>query len=101
MQVERIEASRGHLPWLATRAIAILAFIFGALAAVPASAATLDRIRDSGSIKLGYLADARPFSFRNEAGAADGYAVALCQQVADKVKKGLALPNLRVEWVPV
>jgi len=101
MQVERIEASRGHQPWLATRAIAILALIFGALAAVPASAATLDRIRDSGSIKLGYLADARPFSFRNEAGAADGYAVALCQQVADRVKKGLALPNLRVEWVPV
>jgi putrescine:ornithine antiporter len=54
-----------------------------------------------GSIKLGYLADARPFSFRNEAGAAEGYAVTLCQQVADQVKKGLALPSLSVEWVPV
>ena len=70
-------------------------------AAVPAAAATLDRIRESGSIKLGYLADARPFSYRNEAGAAEGYAVALCQQVADQVKKGLALPSLRVDWVPV
>ena len=68
---------------------------------MPASAATLDRIRESGSIKLGYLADARPFSFRNEAGAAEGYAVTLCQQVADQVKKGLALPSLSVEWVPV
>jgi ABC-type amino acid transport substrate-binding protein len=52
-------------------------------------------------MKLGYLADARPFSYRNESGAAEGYAVALCQQVADQVKKGLALPSLRVEWVPV
>ena len=29
-----------------------------AIAAMPASAATLDRIRETGSIKLGYLADA-------------------------------------------
>ena len=56
---------------------------------MPASAATLDRIRETGSIKLGYLADARPFSFRNESGAAEGYAVALCQQVADQVKREL------------
>lgn len=71
------------------------------VAAMPASAATLDRIRQTGSIKLGYLADARPFSFRGESGAAEGYAVALCQQVADQARKSLALPDLRVEWVPV
>lgn len=81
-----------------TAAIAVVCFT---IAAMPASAATLDRIRDTGSIKLGYLADAPPFSFRNESGAAEGYAVALCQQVADQVRKGLQLPDLRVEWVPV
>ena len=27
--------------------------------------------------------------------------MALCQQVADQVKKGLALPSLRIDWVPV
>jgi polar amino acid transport system substrate-binding protein len=79
----------------------IFAAVFVALAAVPASAATLDRIRETGSIKLGYLADARPFSFKNDAGTADGYSVALCQQVADQVKKELAQPGLKVEWVPV
>ena len=50
----------------------ILAVALAALAALPASAATLDRIRETGTIRLGYLADARPFSFRNEAGGADG-----------------------------
>ena len=102
MQFERFAASRGHsrlaCEHAQLRSFAMFCFAF---AAMPASAATLDRIRESGSIKLGYLADARPFSFRNEAGAAEGYAVALCQQVADQVKKGLALPSLRVEWVPV
>jgi polar amino acid transport system substrate-binding protein len=101
MQVERIEASRGHLSWLAARAIAILSVVPVTLAAATASAATLDRIRETGGIKLGYLTDARPFSTRNEAGAAEGYAIALCQEVADQVKKGLALPSLRVDWVPV
>ena len=101
MQVERIEASRGHRSWLVARAIAILSVVPVALVAVTASAATLDRIRETGGIKLGYLTDARPFSVRNEAGAAEGYAIALCQEVADQVKKGLALPSLRVDWVPV
>ena len=101
MQVERFAASSGHLQRLASRAIASFAVVGFALAAMPASAATLDRIRETGTIKLGYLTDARPFSFRNESGAAEGYAVALCQQVADQAKKELALPGLTVEWVPV
>ena len=79
----------------------ILAMVLAALAAIPASAATLDRIRETGSIRLGYLADARPFSFRNDAGAADGYSVALCQRIAEQVKSQLGLPQLAVEWVPV
>jgi len=64
----------------------ILAVVLAVLAGVPASAATLDRIRETGTIRLGYLADARPFSFRNDAGAADGFTVVLCQQIAGQVK---------------
>jgi polar amino acid transport system substrate-binding protein len=101
MQFERFAASSGHLQRLASRAIASFAVVGFALAAAPASAATLDRIKETGTIKLGYLTDARPFSFRNESGAAEGYTVALCQQVADQAKKELALSSLTVEWVPV
>jgi polar amino acid transport system substrate-binding protein len=101
MRVERFEASRGHQLWLASRVLAISAVVLVALAAVPASAATLDRIRETGSIKFGYLADARPFSFKNDAGAADGYSVALCQRIAEQVKSQLGLSQLAVEWVPV
>lgn len=65
------------------------------------SGATLDRVRDAGKIRIGYRADVRPFSFRNDAGVAEGYAVTLCQKVADAVKAGPGLGTLRVEWVPV
>lgn len=102
MQLERTATSRGHGVWLASRAIAVLGVISLALVtAMPASAATLERIKESGRIKLGYLVDARPLSYRNDAGAAEGYAVALCEHVAEQVKKELALPQLAVEWVPV
>lgn len=83
------------------RLAAVFAVACFAIAAMPASAATLDRIMETGSIRLGYLTDARPFSFRSDSGAAEGYAVALCQRVADQAKEELALPGLRVDWVPV
>ena len=68
---------------------------------VPAAAGTLDRIRSSGKIALGYRADARPLSYRDESGAAAGYSVALCQKIADQLKADLKLPALKTEWVPV
>ena len=101
MQFERLEAMRGHQFRFATRAMTILAVLLVAFAAVPASAATLDRIKETGSIKLGYLADARPLSFKNDAGAADGYSVALCQQIVEHAKSQLGLSQLAVQWVPV
>jgi ABC-type amino acid transport substrate-binding protein len=58
----------------------------------------LDRIRDAGRIKLGYIADARPFTVRGGAGA-EGYSAALCQRVADRVKTQLGNSSLTVEWV--
>jgi polar amino acid transport system substrate-binding protein len=65
------------------------------------AAGTLDKIRQSGKIALGYRADAQPFSYRDESGNAAGYSVALCQAIADGLKADLKLANLSVEWVPV
>ncbi len=102
MSVERFETSRGSRSWLAgrTRAIATLA-LAGLVASIASTAAagTLDRISESGRLKLGYLVDQRPFSFRNEAGEAEGYGVELCRQVAAEVKA--RSPGVTVDWVPV
>jgi polar amino acid transport system substrate-binding protein len=86
---------------LAPRIVAALATSLACAAWLPASAATLDRIQETGHIRLGYLDDVRPFSYRNEAGSPDGYSVALCQQVAERVKVQLNLPQLAVDWVQV
>jgi polar amino acid transport system substrate-binding protein len=99
MRVEKSAVARGLRVWLASRAVAVVGL--GCLAAMSASAATLDRIRESGHLRLGYLADARPFSYRAESGAAEGYGVALCQKVAEQVKSELKLSDLAVDWVAV
>ena len=67
--------------------------------AVPA--ATLDRIRTTGTLKAGYRTDARPYSYRDESGNAAGYSVDLCRHLAESIKGDLGLTALKVDWVPV
>jgi polar amino acid transport system substrate-binding protein len=71
------------------------------LQAMPASAATLDRVREAGKLVLGYRAEAQPFSYKDEAGNVTGYSVALCERIAGEVKAQLDVPDLPIEWVPV
>lgn len=78
-------------------AIACALLLFGSAHA----AGTLDGVKKSGKLTLGYRTDARPFSFKDESGNAAGYSVALCQKVADEVKAELGLASLSVSWVPV
>jgi ABC-type amino acid transport substrate-binding protein len=62
---------------------------------------TLDRVRSTGKITFGYFVAASPLSYRNQAGNADGYAVALCRGIAAVVKMELKLPVLSVRFVPI
>jgi putrescine:ornithine antiporter len=62
---------------------------------------TMGRIRETGRIRLGYRADARPFSYRDDGGQPTGYSVVLCQRIADALKGESGLGAVAVEWVPV
>lgn len=95
-QARRYDPSR-----LCCRAAAIIVGLGAALANVPLHAGALERIKDTGHIKLGYLADARPFSFKNEKGAPDGYTVRLCERIAASIAEQLALPGLTADWIAV
>ena len=101
MNIQLTNVSRSKLSSLVARTVVVSSLFCLALAALPASAQTLDRIRDGGRVRFGYLADARPFSFRNDAGSPDGYAVALCQRIADALKTQLSRPTLLIDWVAV
>jgi putrescine:ornithine antiporter len=74
----------------------------GAMFASPsADAATIDRIKETGHIRFGFLKDAPPFSVATGGGAPDGYSVALCKKIAEDIKRDLALPGLTVDWVQI
>src|SRR5688572_20461535 len=81
---------------LAALVLTLVSALASALILGPAAASTLDRVRDSGVLRIGYRADAKPYSYRNEHGQAAGYIVDLCTEVA--VELG---PNVRAEYVLV
>jgi len=95
-------ADRESTRMMANFAMAFLASGFLSLSlALPASAATLDRVRLANRLVLGYRTDAQPFSYRDASGSAAGYSVALCHRIAEAVKTELGLATLAVEWLPV
>jgi ABC-type amino acid transport substrate-binding protein len=69
--------------------------------AVKPSTETLARVRQAGTLRLGYYPSARPFSYQDEAGKPAGYAVSLCQEIAKDMKAELGLSNLAIEFVSV
>jgi putrescine:ornithine antiporter len=88
--------------------IAIFTFVLLAPLALKIHAAktetpveALARIRQTGTFRIGYYADAGPFSYQDEKGQPAGYAVALCQEIANDLKSELGLSSLNVEFVLV
>jgi glutamate/aspartate transport system substrate-binding protein len=79
-----------HLP-------AIALCLSAMLAVSPAGAQTLDKIRKQGTITLGYIDGAAPFSYA-EGAAPQGYSVELCRAVADGIAAQLKR-ELKVRWV--
>lgn len=60
---------------------------------------TLDRVKKSGKLTLGYISEVRPYSFKNEAGNPDGYAIDMCKAMAESAKAELGAVTL--SFVPV
>ena len=74
-----------------------------ALCVVPAlvTGGTLDQIKKSGEIRVGYRTDAPPLSFNDSSGQAAGYSVELCKRIATAVKDQLKLKDLKTTLVPL
>jgi glutamate/aspartate transport system substrate-binding protein len=62
---------------------------------------TLAKIRATGAITLAHREASVPFSYLDENKRPVGYALELCQRVAEAVRRELKLPNLRVEYLQV
>jgi ABC-type amino acid transport substrate-binding protein len=85
------------------RSCLVLVLVAACLAAGNAAFAspTLDRIKASGTITLGYRDGAAPFSAKTRIGQIRGYSVELCEKVAAAVGRAIGVPNLKVAWKPV
>jgi polar amino acid transport system substrate-binding protein/glutamate/aspartate transport system substrate-binding protein len=79
----------------------ILTALIGAAAPTGARADVIDRIMTSGVIRMGYRLDAPPFSYRSEAGAPAGLAVALCAALVRNIAEATGRDDLTVTWEPV
>ena len=62
---------------------------------------TLKKIKDSGSITIGHRESSVPFSYYDDKQQVVGYAMDLCNKIADAVKKELKLAKLDVKLNPV
>lgn len=74
--------------------------LFGGLP-LQAEAATVEKLRATKSITLGYREAALPFSYADEQGKPVGYAVDLCVRAVELMKAKLSLPDLAIKWQPV
>jgi ABC-type amino acid transport substrate-binding protein len=66
-----------------------------------ASAQTVEAIKVSGKLRIGYRLDAVPFSYKDNNGQPAGYTVDLCRLVAEGIKRSLELKELDIVYVPV
>lgn len=83
----------------------VLAALACAALAVPAAAqgltGTLKKIKETGSITVGYRESSIPFSYLDDKQQPIGYAMDLCMKIVAAVKAELKNPNLKVQLQPV
>lgn len=64
-------------------------------------AGVLDRVKENGSLTIGYREDTAPYSYKNAIGEPAGYTVDLCRSLAVAIKKDLGLENITLDYVAV
>ena len=83
----------------------LLTALAASLAAGPAAAqeltGTLKKITETGAITLGHRDSSVPFSYLDDKQQPIGYALDICMQVVEAVKKELKMDKLEVKLTPV
>ncbi len=75
--------------------------IFAPGTALASATPVLDRIRDTGTVRVAHRESSVPFSFYDADKKPIGYAMDLCLRVVDKLRTELKRPDLKVQYVMV
>jgi len=62
---------------------------------------TLEQVKKTKKIRIGYRADKPPMSFVNRNNELVGYSIDLCLRMVDEMKSTLEIADISVEYVPV
>jgi len=83
--------------------IVLALLTFGIAAGISAQdlTGTLKKIKDTGTITIGYRDASIPFSYLDDSQKPIGYSMDLCYKIVDAVKAQLKLPDLKVALQPV
>jgi glutamate/aspartate transport system substrate-binding protein len=80
----------------------VLCVVLGGLPALAQQlTGTLKKVKDSGTLVIGYRESSIPFSFYDERQNVIGYSHDICLHVADAVKQELRMPQLQVRYIAV
>jgi len=70
-------------------------------AASAQSLSTLEQIKSTGTMYIGYRQDVPPMSFVDKDNQPAGYSIDLCSHIVNEVKAELKDPNIAIKYVPV
>lgn len=62
---------------------------------------TLEQIRESGKVRIGFRESQPPMSFLSQDGKPAGYSIDLCVRIVNEVKNTLGKDDIAIEYVPV
>jgi len=88
--------------WTVLAVAVLVALAAAALAQdLAALSGTLKKVRDTGTLRLGYRESSLPFSYLNRIGQPIGYSVDLCREIAEEVAAELDGIDVKLAFVPV
>ncbi len=80
--------------------IALISMLFSGTC-LAGSSSTLENIKKSETIRIGYRENEPPMSFLKKDKQPVGYSIELCLRIAAEVKSKLKNPNISIKYVPV
>ena len=81
--------------------LAVAAAAFATQASAQELTGTLKKVKDTGTIAIGYRDSSIPFSYLDDNQKPIGFAIDICRIIVDGVKAELKLDKLQVEFTPV
>ena len=81
--------------------LVVVLYILAPATSAAESTSTLEQIKETETIRVGYRENEPPMSFLNNDNQPVGYSIELCNQIVKAVKSKLKNPNIAAKYVPV